>query len=163
MATIMNRVKSVPRHLPTGTALHHGSTMSVLKATVVDKGERYGAAAAFGAAKGYYGEKFIWKGHGADLWIGGAALALSVGLEVFAGGRSKIAPHIERIGDAGMMSAISSLATAWGMGKAGRSVAITSPGKNAKLPGRQVVGGIAPAAPGAYLSANDIANFAQRR
>jgi hypothetical protein len=54
------------------------------------------------------------------------------------------------------------------MEKAGRAVAVLSPGKNVTptgLPGKKqtLVGAIAPAMGGAYLSADEIANYAARR
>ena len=152
-------MKKVPNHLPTGTAQHG------FKGFLIDKGERYAAAAAYGAAKGYYGERFLFKGHGLDLWTGGALTALSAVLNAMSNGNSSLADHAERIGDAGMMSAIGSLAASWGMKKAGRAVAGLTPGKNAKgLPGKQsVVGEIPAAVGGAYLTADEIARFSQRR
>jgi hypothetical protein len=153
-------MKKIPSHLP------HGTEKRSFTGFLIDKGERYGAAAAYGAAKGYYGERFLWKGHGLDLWTGAALTLGSAVLNAMSNGNSKIADHAERIGDAGMMSAIGSLAASWGMNKAGRSVAVLAPGKNAKgLPaGKQAVVGEIPAAVGgAYLTADEIARFAQRR
>lgn len=156
---ILAKLKAVPQNLP------HGTARRGLIGVAVDKGERYGAAFAFGAAKGYYGEKFIWKGHGLDLWTGLGLQVLGIGANVLSGGRSALAPHLERVGDAGIMSAIDSLATNWGKEKAGRVVAVISPGKNAsRLPGKQaVVGAIAPAQAGPYLSAEELARYANRR
>lgn len=159
MASFMAKIKQVPKNLP------HGTERVGIKGTLVDKGERYGAAFAFGAAKGYYGEKFLFKGHGLDLWIGGATLAASVALNVVTNGHSSIAAHLERVGDAGVMSAIGSLGAAWGLDKAGRSVHVLTPGKNASAggPKKTIVGHIPPAVAGNYLSADQIANYAASR
>lgn len=162
MASFMRKMAQVPHNLPHGTA-----PRGFMKGFVVDKAERYGAAFLYGAAKGYYGERFLWRGHGLDAWTGAGALLASSVLTVFSGGRSKLAPHLERIGDAGVMSALGSVGAAWGLSKAGRSVAVLSPGKNAGagagLPGkRAVVGAIPPAARGPYLSREDMLNFSRR-
>lgn len=157
---IISRLKAIPRHLPTGTGPRNFTGF------LVDKGERYGAAAAFGFAKGYYGERFLFKGHGLDLWLGAGLTLAAAGLQAFSGGRSQLADHVERVGDAGMMSALGSLGAAFGAKKSGRQVAVISPGQNALPASRvsgDVVGAIPPAVGGAYLSADDIARFASRR
>lgn len=160
MASIVHKIKSVPAHLPVGTA-HRRGVMGML----VDKGERYGAIAAYGFAKGFYADKFVGPlGQGYDLWSGLGFQALGVVLNIASAGRSKAACHLERLGDAGIMSWIDTVATKWGHDKAGRQVVSVSPGKNvARLPGQSVVGMISPAATGPFLSADDIARFANRR
>lgn len=161
--SFFKKVKSIPGHLPTGTA-DRG-----FMGFVVDKGERYGAAFAFGAAKGYYGERFLLKGHGLDMWLGAGLTLAAAGLSAFTNGRSGLAEHLERVGDAGMMSALGSLGASWGMNRSGRTVAVLTPGKNGKgLPGKaavagDVLGAIPPAVAGAMLTADDIARFANRR
>ena len=160
MANFMSKLKNIPHNLP------HGTAKGKIAGVLVDKGERFGAAFGFGALKGYYGEKFLYKGHGLDAWIGGGALLLSAAAQAFSGGRSELAPHLERIGDAGVMSALGSLGAAWGMDHAGRSVAVLTPGKNAAgaLPGKKtIVGHIPPAVAGNYLTADQIAAYAHRR
>lgn len=160
MASFFKKMMDIPKHAPHGTAEYDG-----IAGFALDKGERYAAAAAYGALKGYYGERFLFKGHGLDLWTGAGLTIGAAVLNALSYGRSSLAPHIERIGDAGMMSALNSLGAHWGMGKAGRSVAVLNAGKNTKsLPGKQsVVGEIPAAAKGAYLTADQIANFASRR
>lgn len=156
MASFLNAAKKLHRNLPTGTA------PGTFKGFLVDKGERYGAAAVFGFAKGYYAEKFLLAGHGIDLWAGAALTlgsALATGL-----GHHGIATHLERFGDAGMMSAIGALAASYGMKKGGHSVAFVSANKPAALPGRNaVVGAIPPAQGGATLDASQIMNYARAR
>jgi hypothetical protein len=150
----MNPLKNLP----------HGTARSGFKGLLIDKGTRYGAAFGFGAAKGYYGERFLWKGHGADLWIGVGALLVGAGMESFSGGRSRLAPTLERIGDAGVMSALGSIGAAWGMDQAGRSVHVSTPGKNALSAAKStVLGHIPQAMGGAYLSPDEIQRFAARR
>ncbi len=155
--SFLKKMKSIPSHLPTGTA------KSGLVGFAIDKGERYGAAFAYGAAKGYYGPSFLWRGHGLDLWTGAALTIGSAALNAFTSGRSNLADHMERIGDAGMMSALGSLGAAWGMEKAGRSVAVVSPGKGKTVSHGDVLGAIPAAMGGAFLSADDIAQFANRK
>ena len=154
-------MKSTLHHLPHGTAGRN------LMGVAVDKGERYGAAMAYGYAKGYYHDRFLWRGHGLDLWSGIGFTAGSVLLNVFSGGRSRLADHLERVGDAGIMSALGSIGTTLGARKAGRVVQVLSPGKNAGmgLPGakKSILGHIAPAMGGSYLSPDDIARYAESR
>lgn len=129
---------------------------------LADKAERYGAAYAFGFAKGYYRERAMWKGYGADLWIGGAATLASAALNIASGGRAALAPHLERIGDAGVTSYFNSMGASAGATKAGRSVLVMNQGQ--QLPGKKsILGMIPPAMGGAYLSADEIARFASRR
>lgn len=157
MASIIQKVMSARHHLPHGTAPRN--TMGIL----LDKGERYGAAFAFGAAKGYYGERFIWKGHGIDLWAGAGLTLGSALVGAFTGGRSKLGAHMERIGDAGIMSALGTLGAQWGVAKAGRVVQVVTPGKNVRRMQGHVLGAIGPAPAGPFLSAEEIANYAARR
>lgn len=156
--SFLSKMKHLPRNLMLhGTAPQHG-----VKGVLVDKGERYGAAFAFGYAKGYYGDAFVWKGHGIDMWAGvGSIVAAGV---LHSLGKSRLASHLERVGDAGVMSALGSLGAAMGLKKAGRSVAVLSAGKNrTNLRGVDILGEIPAAQSGSYLSADDIARFAQRR
>ncbi len=155
MASIMHFVKKVPGHLPRGTGGRG------LTGVVVDKAERYGAAALFGYSKGKYGPKFVWKGHGADMWIGVGSLAAATILSVLSNGRSHAAEHLERIGDAGVMSAIGSIAASYGLEHAGMKVA-TMQTKPAGMHGiyGDVVGAIAGAKAGPYLTPERIAEFA---
>lgn len=162
MASFMTKVMAARHHLPHGTAPRGG-----WKGVLLDKGERYGAAFAFGAAKGYYGERFIWKGHGIDLWAGVGLTLGSAVMRAWSYGGSRLAPHMERIGDAGVMSALGTLGASWGLSKAGRTVAVLTPGKNVR-PGTRAMGGyaigaIGPAPSGPFLSAEEIANYAARR
>lgn len=158
--SVLNKIKSSIHHLP------HGTAPKNFMGLVVDKGERLGGAFACGALKGYYGERFLYKGHGLDLWGGVALAGISVVLNVMSGGRSKIADHTERLSDVGLMSALGSLGATYGMQKAGRAVQVLSPGKNTRgIPGAKqtMLGYIAPAMGGSYLTPDDIANYATRR
>lgn len=155
--SIMSKFKGTVSNLP------HGTASRGFKGVAIDKGERFAAAFAFGAGKGFYGDKFIWKGHGADLWLGGAALLGSAVLTTFTGGRSGLASHLERVGDAGVMSALNSLGAAWGLDKAGRSVHVSSPGKNALPKSSTVLGHLPQAMGGAFLTQDEIQRFAAKR
>lgn len=159
--SVLAKLKSTLHHLPTGTASGHG-----FQGLLIDKGERWGGAALVGGMKGYFGERFLYKGQGLDLWGGVGCTALSIGLNVMSGGRSKLADHLERFGDVGMMSALGSLGAAYGAQKAGRVVQVLSPGKNARgVAGAKqtMLGYIAPAMGGAYLTPDDIARYANSR
>lgn len=157
MGSIVHKVKSVPQHLP------HGTAGRGLAGFAIDKGERYGAMALYGFAKGYYGPKFVVGGHGLDLWTGLGLQAVSVVAKIATSGRSKAAAHLERVADAGIMSWIDTWAVKWGQDKAGRITVPVAQGRHG-LPGQQsVVGMISPHAAGPFLSADDIARFANRR
>ncbi len=151
MATIMHVVKNVPRHLP------HGTARRGISGLLVDKGERYGAAAAFGYAKTYYGQRFIWRGHGADLWLGVGSLLLASIAAAATSGRSGLSDHLERLGDAGVMSAIGSIAASYGLEHSGGKAAVH------KVKGMDVLGAIAAAKAGPFLTPEAMANFAHRR
>lgn len=151
-----------PRNWPSGTSKHRG-----FKGFAIDKGQRAVFAGAFGYAKGYYGEKFIWKGHGADLWLGVGAFLLSSFFNTYSSGSSSIAKTLERVGDAGVMSAANSYGAAMGLEKSGNKVAvITEPGmglsRRHQISG-DIVGAIAGAKAGPYLTPEAVANFAKRR
>jgi hypothetical protein len=155
---IMKKLGSIPAKMPYGTA------KPGFKGFLVDKSERAAAAFAFGAAKGYYGERFLWKGHGADAWIGGFGLLAIGAARVFAGPRTgRLLPHVERVVDAAYMSALGSIGASWGMDQAGRSVHVSTPGKNALSPKSTVLGHIPQAMGGAYLSPDEIQRFASKR
>lgn len=157
MASIMNYVKKIPQNLPRGTGGRG------LGGVLTDKIERYGAAGGFGYAKGYFGNKFVWKGHGADLWLGVGALAASTLLTVTSNGRSNLAEHLERIGDAGVMSAIASVAASYGLEHAGHKVAVVNTNVPRTVSHGDILGAIAAAQAGPYLTPDKIANFANAR
>ncbi len=141
----------------------HGVNGYGLKGFVVDKGERYGAAAGFGYLKGRFGEKFMFRGQGYDLWLGGILGIAAVGLNAWTGGHSSIAPHLERVGDAGMSSWFNSYFTAMGMRHGGTSVAVLSEGKGKKrwLSG-YAIWALPPAGVGAYLTPQEMANWSSK-
>lgn len=151
--SFLNKLKSLPNNLPHGTAPRN------LKGVAVDKGERLLGSLGLGYAKGYYGEKFIWKGQGFDLWGGLGSYLLAA----LVGGRA--ASHLERLGDVGVQSAMVSIGASLGSRKAGRLVQVVTPGKNVRAMGPKTtaLGYIAPAMGGAALDADALANFAARR
>lgn len=151
--SFLARMKNVYKNPP------HGTAPRSFKGFLVDKGERLGGSFALGYAKGKLGEKFIWRGHGYDLWGGlGAYLAAAL-----VGGRA--ASHLERFGDVGVQGALMSLGASYGAQSAGRLVQVVSPGKNVRAMGPKTtaLGYIAPAMGGAALDADAIANYAARR
>jgi hypothetical protein len=157
---IMTKVKKLAHELP------HGTAPRGFKGALVDKGERYGAAAAFAYSKTRYGSKFIWGGHGADLWLGIGGLAAAA-LSVAFGGRgiSRLAPHLERLGDAGMISAISSLAAQQGMQHAGLQANLlpATPGKRAIKGDDDILGMVPGGKAGAFLTDDQMLNFSSPR
>jgi len=128
--------------------------------------EKYAAAYGFGFLKGYYRERASFRGVPADLIAGIVGVAGSAVLEVMSNGRSKLAPHISAVGDAGMMSYLGSMGAAMGAKKSGRQVYVLNAGaaKPAALPaGLTAVGALPQAVGGAYLSADEIARFSASR
>lgn len=160
--SFLSKFKKVPDHLPYGTA-HRGLT-----GFIVDKGERYGASYLFGFIKGHYRERAMVKGMPADLVAGAGLLAGSVLLNLFSNGRSGLADHAERVGDAGIQSYLNAMGAAKGASMAGHQVMVL-PGAGAKagLPAgqkQQVVGQVPPVTTGAsFLSSAAIKNYANRR
>lgn len=153
-------LKAVPRHLP------HGTASRSLTGTLIDKGERYGAALGFGFIKGYYREKQTFRGIGADAIVGGAALLSSLVLNISSNGNSHLADHLERIGDAGVSSYLNSIGASLGAQKSGRSTLVLDARKgqpNALPKKDEALGAIPPAMGGAYLTAEEVARFAGRR
>lgn len=135
-----------------------------LTGLAVDKGERYAAALAFGAAKGYYRDRFVAGGQPLDLWIGGGLTLGAALLQMWTGGYSEIAPHAERIGDAGVMSYLGSIGAHWGNKKAGRTVQVIESGRPAgALPAGStpilgdILGAIPPVSGGTFLTAEEMA------
>jgi hypothetical protein len=156
--SVLAKIKSVP--------LPHGTAKPGLVGVAWDKGERYVASWGFGALKGYYGERFGWRGYAGDLLIGSGALAASVLLRMVSNGNSPAAAHLERVGDAGLQSYLNSMGAHWGMTKAGRSVAMAPPaggGKKRTALTGDILGMIPPAMGGSYLNADDIARYSSVR
>ena len=147
MASYLSKIKSIPHNLPSG--LERGAG---LKPFLVDKGERAIFAAGLGAAKGYYYDKAVFKGVGVEAWVGVAGYLFSA----FLGHNA----HLERLGDTGMTAYVYSVAASWGADRAGRSVASTPKQVSGK---KQVVGVIPQRAEGAFLSPEEMANYANRR
>lgn len=143
----------------------HGTSTRGFTGVLVDKGERGLGSLGVGYAKGYLGERFLWRGHGLDLWGGIGAYALSVVASIFGGPLHAASAHLERFGDVGIQSALGSIGASLGARKAGRMVQVVSPGKNVRPMGPKTtaLGYIAPAMGGAALDADAIANFAARR
>jgi hypothetical protein len=156
MANFMSKMQSIPNALD----------RKGLSGYVVDKGERYAAAAGFGFIKGYYRERAAIKGVPADLLAGAGLTLAAAALEMFGKGRSGLAPHLNAVGDAGMMSYLGSMGAAMGAKRSGRQVYVLNAGaaKPAALPaGMTAVGALPQAVSGAYLSADEIARFSASR
>lgn len=137
-----------------------GLTLPAVARFAFTKAERYGASFAFGAAKGYYGPRFKRRGYGLDLWIGGGLTLLSAVLQIFTGGFSRLAPHLERVGDAGVQSYVNSWATGWGIARSGRPIVAQLP----QLRGESVLGEIPPIGKGAsFLTAEEFARASAPR
>jgi hypothetical protein len=156
MANFMSKMQSIPNALD----------RKGLGGYAVDKAERYAAAAGFGFIKGYYREQAAIKGVPADLLAGILLTGGAAALEMFGKGRSGLAPHLNAVGDAGLMSYLGSMGAAMGAKKSGRQVYVLNAGaaKPAALPaGMTAVGHLPQAVSGAYLSADEIARFSASR
>lgn len=129
---------------------------TLLADLAVDKVERAAFAFGFGVYKGYrykssmFGDSYV--GH--DLVAGTAAIIGSALLN-WRGKASAFAPHLERFGDAGLMSWANSMGAAVGAYKAGR---VTFKGL-----GTTEVGALPAASGGAYLTAEEIARYSAVR
>lgn len=144
--SFMTKLKSIPSHAPHGIAPQHG-----IKGMIYDKGERAVMAGLLGAAKGYYYDRAVFRGIDLEAWVG----VLGYLGSAFLGGNK----HLERAGDVGMTAYIYSRAASWGADRAGRSVQVSKQMGGKK----QVVGVIPPKKDGPFLTADDIANYAQPR
>jgi hypothetical protein len=139
-----------------------------LKGFAVDKVERYAGAYAFGMAKGYYRDKAFVMGQPIDLVAGAALTVASALFNAYSGGRSQLSPHMERLGDAGLMSYFNSLGAGHGTAKSGRMVAVLPAGSSGSRiaglsPGASILGTIPQASGGDYLTAEEIAAFSGSR
>lgn len=139
----------------------HGLHGPTLAGFGVDKLERAAAAGGFGFIKGYFREKSLIGGVvPVDIAVGGFLTLLAAGLNAATEGKSNIAKHAERIGDAGVMSFCNSLGASWGAQAADYQVAVV-PSKmkltNGMAP--MVLGALPQAADGAYLTAEEIARY----
>lgn len=127
----------------------------------VDKLERSVAAGGFGFIKGYFRERSLVGGVlPADVLAGGLLTLLAAGLNVASEGKSVLAKHAERIGDAGLMSFFNSLGASWGAKAANYQVAVVP--ATAKLPpgsAPMVLGALPMAAGGTYLTAEELAKY----
>lgn len=143
---ILAKLKSIPSHLPTGVEAGSG-----LKPFIWDKGERAVMSYALGAAKGYYYDRLIFRGVGIEAWLG----VLGYLGSAFLGGNK----HLERVGDVGMQAYLYAVGASWGTDRAGRGVQVQKQVSGKK----QVVGVIPPRSGGAFLTADEMANYAQPR
>jgi hypothetical protein len=126
----------------------------------VDKGERYGASFLLGMARGKTHDssavdKIAGIG-GAVAVLGAVAMQRSLGI---------LAPQIEATADACVADALCSWGARLGSARAQRVVAMVTPKPPTALKGwgDYVVGAIPPAKAGPFLTARQIADFAQRR
>lgn len=160
----LQKIKTAPYFMLPNRA-GYGVTGHGALGFAVDKAERYAAAYGFGVAKGYYREKMLWRGLGADLWLGAGFTLGSAVLLALSNGTSTIAPHLDRLGDAGIMSYLNSMGAAWGNKKAGRTVQVLQGGRALpSLPTSSgVIGAIPQAMGGSYLTAEELAHFSEKR
>lgn len=166
---ILGKIKAVPRTVRAGLpALQYGrGGWSYL----VNKGERYVGAAVFGAAKGLWREKagFHVRGHFIpyDIAVGTGLTLIGAGLTVASQGRSRLASHLDAVGDAGVMSFIGSVAAAWGAKTAGREVYVLDKGAKPQIPAglskQTWLAGLPLAEGGACLTDEDIAAALSKR
>lgn len=140
---------------------NHGVHGSSIVGFSLDKIERAAYATGFGFIKGRFREKsLIADTIPTDIAVGGLMTVLSGILNAVTEGKSNLAKHTERLGDAGVMSFFNSLGASWGAQSADYQVAVVP--KTAKLPpgsAPMVLGALSQAADGAYLTAEEIAKY----
>lgn len=135
-----------------GADLFHGRSIGAL---AVDKAERSAAAFGFGYIKGYYRDRAMVMGQPLDLVAGVGLTALGAVLSMASNGKSALAPHIERVGDAGLASYFNSIGAAMGAKAAGTQVQVVK-GLDSHV---SILGEIPPAVHGSYLTADEIARY----
>ncbi len=167
LKAVLARMKHSNRQALSPRSSPHGTRGVGILGFAVDKSERYAFSLGLGYLKGFYRERFMLKGYGGDLWVGAAATLAGFMTNVVSAGRSPVAPHLERLGDAGMQSFLNGLGITWGAQKAGRDVVSLPPKMKAGAPPRvqgvDVLGMIPPAMGGVYLTADEVAHFSGRR
>lgn len=142
--SMLTKIKSVPRNLPSGLESGVG-----LMPFVKDKGERLIFSAGLGYLKARFREKLTFKGVGYEAYLG----VLGYLGSAFLGGNK----HLERLGDAAAGAYAYTMGASLGADHADTGVAVTAPKKKA------VVGVIPPRADGAFLTAAEIANNSRPR
>jgi hypothetical protein len=158
MANFLAKLKS---------GIPHVAERKGISGYAVDKVERYAAAAGFGYIKGAYREQAAYRGVPVDLLAGAAATLGAVVAEALSGGRSSLSPHLNAIGDAGIMSYLGSMGAAYGAKASGRTVYVLDKGakKPSALPaGIHAVGALPQAdGMGAYLTPEQIMKYSAQR
>lgn len=163
--SIMSLVKKAGGHLDIrdihSTGLSKGARVL---GHAVDKAERYGATYLYGYYQGKNKAAYanLVGGYSADIAIGAPLVLAGAVLEVFTGGKSKLAPHLMAVGDAGVQAYIHTRAVVAGTRAAGRQMA-EGPAGGALPPGYTAIGAIPPAAAGTYLTADEIAKWTAPR
>lgn len=92
-------------------------------AYLVDAAERYGGVTAFGYIHGKYGDGAEVKGVPVDLGAGIALKAAGLALDIFGSGRSKLSPHLNALGDAGISAFLHTVGVGMGSGSGGGHIA----------------------------------------
>lgn len=133
--SFLQKMKSLPHTVAVGSAhlgpenypapIYNRGPLGFL----INKGEKWGGSFFWGFAKGYWREKTVVRGIPLDLLVGGALTVLSAGLTIATRGKSRLAPHLDALGDSGVMSFWNSWGAAWGTKKSGRQVFILDEGK----------------------------------
>lgn len=134
----------------------------MFKEKIATKLIRFGAAGAFGVAKGALREKTLIAGRvPLDALVGAAALLGSAFMVASRGGASSFTTSaLEAVGDAGVSSYLNSMGASRGA-KASGAIAITTDKKKGLAPAKQQVHGVIGAS--GYLSPQQLAYFARTR
>src|SRR6266702_270088 len=155
------------RHL-----LHHGyqamhsgrKLVPNLLHQVVPTAEKMGAIAAFGYVTNKYREKVTFYGGHGDLLAGFVLKAAAVAGAVMGKG-GNLLPHLNNVGDAGLMAWAHAIGSGWGAQSSGvkRLLIKESDLKKAKaaLPDATVLGEIPKAPHGRFMSAAELASLAR--
>ncbi len=128
---------------------------------IVDMAERYGGQAAFGFIHGMYKEKAEIKGIPVDILAGILLKGSAIALDMYGHGRSKAAPHLNALGDAGIGSFFHSLGTGLGHHMSGDQAPAQAALPAAKKPAT-ISGAIPPAPVGDFLNTQNLADLARR-
>lgn len=128
-----------------------------------NKGERAATAIGLGLLKGAFGTRTrIFGRIPIDAALGVGLTATAAVLNIFTAGRSRVAPHVEAVGDTALTTWLHQKSVVWGHKLAGHAppswlAANTAIGDGDGAP--TVAGELPQAAPGKYLSLNEIANW----
>lgn len=123
---------------------------------VINKGERVGTALALGFAKGAWREKTLWGGRPMEMWLGLGLTGAAAALKIQSMGTSRLAPHIEAIGDTALVGWLQGVGVNWGTDYA------ASKGAPKPIPAHKVAGDL-PVEGTKFLTPDQVAHWTAPR